>query len=63
MEDLPDKNCYIVNIALSICLEAEAECDITKIVLENTLLPKLPCDYNTGFNIPGKMCTFALTLQ
>ena len=55
MEDLPDKNSYIVNLELSICLEAGEPCDIKKVVLENILLPKLPCDYNTDFKFPGKI--------
>ena len=54
LEYLPDKSCYIVNMAISICLEAQDDCDITKVVLENALLPILPCNYDTGFKIPGK---------
>ena len=43
------KNQYFASLNISICLEAEQECGVVIQVLNETLLPKGPCDWTTGF--------------
>ena len=47
--ELTMKSQYFVSLNISICLEANQDCDIIVHVLSETLLPKGPCDWSTGF--------------
>ncbi|KAK3589057.1 hypothetical protein CHS0354_008707 [Potamilus streckersoni] len=50
--DLASEKKYLLNLNLSICFEAEA-CVITQPVFKNVKLPKVLCDWNSSFLIPG----------
>ncbi|XP_053400990.1 uncharacterized protein LOC123541000 [Mercenaria mercenaria] len=43
---------YVVNLNISVCLEAHASCQTNVQVLENAVLPKLNCDWNADFADP-----------
>jgi hypothetical protein len=45
---------YIVNMNLSVCLEANAACQTNVQVLKNAVLPKLNCDWDADFIDPSK---------
>ncbi|XP_053398282.1 uncharacterized protein LOC128556671 [Mercenaria mercenaria] len=47
--DLGGEGKYIVNMNISVCLEANAACQVNVQVLENAILPKLDCDWNVNF--------------
>ena len=49
LENLELANQFIFNLGLKVCLEADSECEVQIVVLNNTLLTKLPCDMDTGF--------------
>ena len=52
------KNQYFASLNISICLEAEQECGVVIQVLNETLLPKGPCDWTTGFLQQSKSFVF-----
>lgn len=54
IEDLSAARQYLANANLKICLEAGGPCEIDVDILDNVLLPQLPCDMNTGFEIQSK---------
>ena len=49
LDELTMKNQYFASLNISVCLEAEQECGVVIQVLNETLLPKEPCDWTTGF--------------
>jgi hypothetical protein len=45
---------YVLNLNTSICLEAHGDCVVDMVIFKNTTLPKLICDWSSGFTIPGQ---------
>lgn len=54
--DLKAESQYLIDLSLSICLEAanSEPCYLSAIVLNKYRLPKLYCDWNTGFFLKSK---------
>lgn len=46
----------MLNMNISVCLEHDGACLVSVPIFKNTKLPKLGCDWNGGFKIPGKAC-------
>jgi hypothetical protein len=45
---------YVLNLNTSICMEAHGDCVVDMVIFKNTTLPKLICDWSSGFTIPGQ---------
>ncbi|KAK3609658.1 hypothetical protein CHS0354_035943 [Potamilus streckersoni] len=52
IKDLPGRGQYLMNMSVSICLEATKPCEYSIEILTNTLLTKRPCQLNTTFLNP-----------
>ena len=44
---------FLFNLKMEVCFEYSGDCRYSYDILENTQLPKLPCDWLGGFAIPG----------
>ena len=53
IENLQQGRKFVVSVNYSICFESAGPCEDTIVVLEDFVLPKTECDWNTGFVIPG----------
>ncbi|VDI13107.1 Hypothetical predicted protein, partial [Mytilus galloprovincialis] len=54
IEDLYTEMYYLVNMKIQFCYEStEPQCYHQFTVLQNTKLPKMQCDWNSGFVTPG----------
>jgi hypothetical protein len=54
VNDLVDDKQFQVTLNLSLCFEDGQPCLLTMNVLKDAKLPKLFCDWGTGFLVPGK---------
>lgn len=56
VDDLSEENLYIVNMNISVCFEAKGPCAIeSAVILQNSLIPKMQCNFTHGFNIQGTL--------
>ncbi|VDI15760.1 Hypothetical predicted protein [Mytilus galloprovincialis] len=54
IEDLYTEMYFLVNMKIQFCYEStEPQCNHQFIILQNTKLPKIQCDWNSGFSTPG----------
>ncbi|VDI06314.1 Hypothetical predicted protein [Mytilus galloprovincialis] len=54
VDDLSEENLYIVNMNISVCFESKGPCAIeSAVILQNSLIPKMQCNFTHGFNIQG----------
>ena len=53
IDDLTSEKMFMFNVKISACFESTGDCRYTYKVLENTKLPKQPCDWKDGFAVPG----------
>ncbi|CAG2239680.1 unnamed protein product [Mytilus edulis] len=53
IEDLYTEMYFLVNMKIQFCYEStEPQCNHQFIILQNTKLPKIQCDWNSGFTCP-----------
>ncbi|XP_060567959.1 uncharacterized protein LOC132726631 [Ruditapes philippinarum] len=60
LENLDLANQFIFNLGIKVCLEADSDCETDNVVLNNTLLRKLPCNMDIGFIETGTTERFCL---
>ncbi|XP_076076024.1 uncharacterized protein LOC143046847 [Mytilus galloprovincialis] len=52
IEDISADQEYEINLNMSVCFESQKSCYFTMTVFNGYRLPKVFCDWGTGFNIP-----------
>jgi hypothetical protein len=55
IDDLHVERKYKFDMNLSICLESTGSCLYDIVLFKDTLVPKILCDWESDFSIPGKM--------
>jgi hypothetical protein len=63
IHDLSSEKQYMLNMNISVCLEHDGACLVSVPIFKNTKLPKIGCDWNGGFKIPGKACLIKYCYQ
>ena len=58
--NLEEKNEYLIDLDLSVCLEDGRDCVFGTTIFENTVMTKTPCNLNQGYVTTGKMTTTTL---
>lgn len=53
IDDLADERKFLVNMNISVCFESDAPCLYDIVLFQDSLLPKIMCDWESGFSIPG----------
>jgi hypothetical protein len=54
IEDLPVEGAFLLTVTLSVCLEANANCAVQRLVANSLKLDKPTCISSDQFAIPGK---------
>ena len=57
IDDLHVERKYRFDMNLSICLESTGPCLYDMVLFKDTLVPKILCDWESDFSIPGKIRT------
>jgi hypothetical protein len=52
--DLQKERKFIVNLDLSVCVETDGGCLHDIVLFKDTAVPKILCNWDTEFSIPGK---------
>lgn len=47
--DLESDHQYLVDMNVSVCFESAGPCELTSTMFHKTFLPKMPCQWQTGF--------------
>jgi hypothetical protein len=53
VHDFASEKVYLLNLNISVCFEAFGECASEVQVFKDTKVPKMACDWSTGYAIPG----------
>lgn len=53
--DLESDHQYLVDLNVSACFEASGPCDFNSAIFHKTFLPKMPCQWQTGFIQKGNV--------
>ncbi|XP_052067241.1 uncharacterized protein LOC127706624 [Mytilus californianus] len=53
IDDLAEERKFLVNMNISLCFESDAPCLYDFVLFQDSLLPKIMCDWESGFSIPG----------
>ena len=51
--NLEERNEYVLNLALSVCLEDGGDCEFVTSIFDNKALTKTPCSLNQGYKADG----------
>lgn len=58
IDDITSDQQYQISLNISICFESKKSCYFTMEVFDKYRLPKIFCDWGTGFHLPGiLLCT------
>ncbi|CAG2244639.1 unnamed protein product [Mytilus edulis] len=53
IDDLPEQRKFLVNMNISVCFESDDPCLYDFVLFKDSLIPKILCDWESGFSIPG----------
>ena len=53
IDDIVSDNEYQISLDMRVCFESQKDCYFSMKVFNKYRLPKVFCDWGTGFNIPG----------